>query len=283
MKEGGLRIKGITKKNDANDLITIITVVFNGRDHIENTIKSVISQDYYNVEYIVIDGGSTDGTIQILSKYNDNLDYWISEPDDGIADAFNKGIKLAKGEVIGLINADDYFMPNALRYVMKIHSSSDPKIISGSMIILNHNRPDRLWYSTLAGFEREMTIAHPATFIPLSLYGKNGFFDLNFKVAMDYELLLRMKSQGTNFVLLENVLVTMRAGGISSKQYWRGLKEIYLCQKLYNKNFSPVKANLFIRFRFFQATTMQFLDKIGVGFFVSLIFRRKIFKKSFGL
>ena len=108
--EGGLRIKGYFKKSyEDKPLISIITVVFNGEKYLEQTIQSVINQTYDNVEYIIIDGGSTDGTVDIIKKYEGQIDYWISEEDDGIYDAMNKGINLASGEWINFMNAGDIF------------------------------------------------------------------------------------------------------------------------------------------------------------------------------
>ena len=120
-REGGLRTKGYFKRsydeasalsdNSPLPLVTIITVVFNGEKYLQQTIQSVINQTYDNVEYVVIDGGSTDGTVDIIRKYEDKIDYWVSEPDQGIYDAMNKGIQLAGGEIVGLINSDDCYHP----------------------------------------------------------------------------------------------------------------------------------------------------------------------------
>ena len=108
--EGGLRTQCYFKNSLENKpLVTIITVVFNGEAYLEETIQSVINQTYDNVEYIIIDGGSTDGTLDIIKKYENQIDYWISEKDHGIYDAFNKGISLAQGTLVGIQNADDYF------------------------------------------------------------------------------------------------------------------------------------------------------------------------------
>ena len=104
--EGGLRSKGYFKKNGEKTLlVTVVTVVFNDAEHIEETINSVINQTYDNVEYLVIDGGSTDGTLDILGKYDDQIDYWVSESDKGIYDAMNKGIDLATGEWLNFMNS----------------------------------------------------------------------------------------------------------------------------------------------------------------------------------
>ena len=113
--EGGLRTKGYFKKSyDDKPMISIITVVFNGEKYLEQTIQSVINQTYDNVEYILIDGGSTDGTVDIIKKYGVQIDYWISESDSGIYDAWNKGLSLATGDIIGFCNADDFYEQTTL-------------------------------------------------------------------------------------------------------------------------------------------------------------------------
>ncbi len=105
-------------------LMSIITVVFNGEKFLEQTIQSVINQTYKNIEYIIIDGGSTDGTLDIIKKYKDKIDYWASEKDEGIYDAMNKGIKVAKGKYLAFINADDWYEDNALNHVFSAYSQN---------------------------------------------------------------------------------------------------------------------------------------------------------------
>ena len=111
--EGGLRTKGYYKKSyEDKPLISIITVVYNGEKYLEETILSVINQTYDNVEYIIIDGGSTDGTIDIIKKYNDNIDYWVSEKDRNMYDGINKGLKIASGDIVASLNSDDFYADN---------------------------------------------------------------------------------------------------------------------------------------------------------------------------
>jgi glycosyltransferase involved in cell wall biosynthesis len=117
MTEGGLRINGKYKSGTREmPLVSIITVVLNGAKYIEQTIKSILDQNYANIEYIIVDGGSTDGTLEILKRYNDKIDYWVSERDKGIYFAMNKGISFAKGELIGILNADDFYLEGAVAF-----------------------------------------------------------------------------------------------------------------------------------------------------------------------
>ena len=119
--EGGLRIKNINKKPK----FSLITVVLNNKELLEKTIKSVLNQNFKNFEYIIIDGGSNDGTLEILKKYNDKIDYWLSERDNGIYDAFNKGMELSKGEYLGIINSDDTYRSNALDIISKYTNKNE--------------------------------------------------------------------------------------------------------------------------------------------------------------
>jgi glycosyltransferase involved in cell wall biosynthesis len=201
---------------DNSPLVSIITVVFNGHKHLEKTIQSVIGQTYKKIEFIIIDGGSTDGTIEIIEKYQDYIDYWVSEPDNGIADAFNKGIRRSTGDLIGLINADDWYEPETVQTIVD-NLKSFPAIYSGHMNLLNSkteqlvkvhkSNPDRL--------PQTMRVAHPSTFIPISVYKLVGEYSTEYRSAMDYDFLLRAKALHIEIVVIDKVLSNMRLGGIS--------------------------------------------------------------------
>ena len=122
---GGLRLKNIFKKKKNHFLISIITVVFNGEKYLEETIKSVINQTNKNFEYIIVDGGSTDRTLDIIKKYDQQIDYWISQEDKGIYDAFNKGLKLVSGDVIGIVNSDDTYNNECFEIVKNYFKKND--------------------------------------------------------------------------------------------------------------------------------------------------------------
>ena len=185
--EGGLRTKGYFKKSyDDKPLISIITVVFNGEKYLEETIQSVINQTYSNVEYIIIDGGSTDGTLDIIKKYEDKIDYWVSEKDEGISDGFNKGIKLSKGKILGIINSDDEYIKNIFETISDIFKEKDIDYLYGDMIledeegnIIKEIKPDLKSKSIYGG----MPFGHPTLFIKRKLYDKYGYFNNNYKIA----------------------------------------------------------------------------------------------------
>ncbi len=230
--EGGLRHKGHFKVNDASEpLISIITVVFNGESHIEQTIQSVINQNYNNVEYIIIDGGSTDETLSIIKKYESKIDYWVSEADSGISDAFNKGISLCQGEWVGIINADDWYQPDALTL---LDFNNDAGVLHGNMQNWRGNDKGLVHISTHKDMYRTMSIVHPSVFVRKSVYKQYGFFDPDFKLAMDYELLIRFLSKGVFFVSISEVITNFRDGGASDKGQIGALREVRVAKLRYN-------------------------------------------------
>ncbi len=224
----------MSKKNLQNQKtelskFTIITPVLNGRNNIEQTINSVLSQSFPKIEYIIIDGGSTDGTLEIVKKYENKIAKWISEPDDGISDAFNKGIKLSKGEIIGIINSDDWLEPDAIEKIVEKFNSENPDIICGAVRFWLNEREVNFSYPDLKGLDRETSIHHSSVFIKKSAYEKYGLYDNRYSYAMDYELLLRMKMNGAEFLLINDILSNRRLEGksyISRKSALQETREI---------------------------------------------------------
>jgi glycosyltransferase involved in cell wall biosynthesis len=211
--------------------ISVITVTFNSRECVEKTISSVLAQGYDELEYILIDGGSTDGTLDIIRSYagRDPRIRWNSEPDRGIADAFNKGLLRATGEVIGIINADDEYMPGALEVVARefaAHPGCD--VLHGDMLRQEGDTPlftlrpapldHRIW--------RQMPLNHPAMFVTRRAYERVGLFDMNLWIAMDYDLVLRLFRAGCHFRYLPQTLAIMRYGGASDDRFMAGLREV---------------------------------------------------------
>jgi glycosyltransferase involved in cell wall biosynthesis len=217
MQSGGLRTKGITKESQENmPLITVITVVRNGEKTLEQTILSVINQTYTNIEYIIVDGASTDGTLDIIGTYEDRIDYWISEPDEGIFYAMNKGIELAKGELIGLINSDDWYEIDCCKIVAQHYADRKNTVLYG--LIRNIVQPDIFEiYSCSPEYIYKKMPPHPTVFIPKNVYDKYGYFDISYKYCSDYDLLIRFKKSHVSFYLIETVLANFRFGeGYSS-------------------------------------------------------------------
>ncbi|HBH62451.1 MAG TPA: glycosyltransferase, partial [Nitrospiraceae bacterium] len=170
----------------------IITIVRNGVKTLEKTIQSVLNQTYDNIAYIIINGGSTDGTLDTIRKYEDKIAYWTSEPDSGISEAFNKGITAATGEIIGIINADDYYEPAAVALAVSVLTQTGADIVHGMVQYRDVNgQKTELFSGNDALLYKDMTINHPSVFARRSAYEKIGLFRTDFRYAMDYEWLLR--------------------------------------------------------------------------------------------
>jgi len=220
MIRGGLRTKGISKKGDpGNPLVSIITVVYNGEKHIEQTIESVLNQTYKNIEYIIIDGNSKDGTINILKKYEDKIALWQSEPDGGIYFAMNKGIQLAKGEIIGILNADDYYLPDAVMRIVQANSKNPSDIFYGDMLVVAEGKNDTIQKPDISKMNEMPSIPHPTCFVKKAVYEKAGTFDIRFKISSDYEFLLRCIRKNFKFLYVPEIITTFRQGGISASCY----------------------------------------------------------------
>lgn len=194
-KCGGLRNKGITKKSmDGKLLVTIITPVFNGKLFLAETIKSVLGQTYENIEYIVIDGGSTDGSFEMIRKYEDKLDYWLSEPDSGMYDAINKGLKIASGDILAYLNSDDLYFPNSVEIAVDyFNRHPNTELIYGNCdfigprgeFLYTYRYPGFRWKSYIS--LNTSAIPQPATFWRSVVHKKTGYFDTAFKMCGDFD------------------------------------------------------------------------------------------------
>lgn len=258
--------------------ISMITAVRNGAERLEQTILSVLSQGYSELEYIIIDGGSTDGTLEIIKKYEAFVSHWSSEPDQGIADAFNKGIERATGDIVGIISSDDYLMPGALDKVREAFSISSPDVVYGNAVYEEeHNtvrfivRPDR----TMRNVWRQQPLRHAATFVTRTAYLKWGSFDLAYRYAMDYELILRFFVNGATFHYVDQPLAGFRSGGVSTHSPRKTVAEVRKISL--NYGYSPFKANFFYILKSVKLTLRQFLQRSS--FFVFLNCYRRYSKR----
>lgn len=244
-KARGLRTQAHFKKSYPDKpLISIITVVYNGAKYLEDTILSVLNQTYDNVEYIIIDGASTDGTLDIIRKYEHAIDYWISEKDKGIYDAWNKGVIISAGDWIGFLGADDLYLPDALQqYIERINLVKEIEYISARNILCNDNLDpirtigSRWDYKIFSNF---MNIAHVGSLHHKTLFERYGLYDTSFKICGDYELLLRPAST-LKAEYLELITCYMRNGGISNHSL-APLKEAHKAKILHGKQ--PIIAYL---------------------------------------
>lgn len=203
--------------------ISVITISFNSASTIRDTIKSVLSQDYPEVEYIVVDGKSKDETVEILKSYGDKIK-WISEPDKGIYDAMSKGVKLATGDVVGIINSDDYYPDNqTLSRVAKAFENSAIEAVYGDLQYVDFSDSSKVVRNWKSGeynkenFLKGWMPPHPTFFLKKSVYDKYGYYDATFKSAGDYELMLRMLYRhNIKAGYIPHVQMKMRVGGVSN-------------------------------------------------------------------
>jgi glycosyltransferase involved in cell wall biosynthesis len=205
--------------------ISVITVCYNAKATLEDTLRSVKEQSYNNIEHILIDGASSDGTVDIIRKHEKRLAYWISEPDQGIYDAMNKGIQQATGNLIGFLNADDIFENNmVLGWIAEAFSERDINACYGDLVYVNradstrivryyrskHFTPARIAYGVMP--------AHPTLYLAKDIFKKFGLFRTDYRIAADFEFIARIfGKQMIKFHYIPKVLIKMRTGGVSTR------------------------------------------------------------------
>lgn len=199
--------------------ISIITVCFNSENTIEQAICSVVSQSYQDIEYIIIDGGSTDGTLDIIRKYEDRLSYWISEPDQGIYDAMNKGIDKANGEVVAFLNSDDWYEPDVIRYVAERFEDSGIQVLSGLLYYWTDHRKTVICQHE-NDFRLTMACSHQAVFVRRQLFDRYGKFNLKYAICADYDWLLKLYNEDVPYTYCKEVFTNVRSGGASSRDFY---------------------------------------------------------------
>jgi glycosyltransferase len=212
--------------------VSIITAVHNNRETVEDCLRSVLSQTYPNIEYLVIDGGSTDGTQKIIESYQAKIAHWVSEPDTGIYSALNKGLNLATGEAVGILHSDDvYAHDRVVEKVVEAFGKSGADSIYGNLRYVYRNDPKRVirsWKSSpfIQGkFRYGWMPPHPTFFVKKGVFENYGGFNETLRIAADYELMLRfLEKHRISTYYLPEVLIHMRVGGVSN----RGIKNILL-------------------------------------------------------
>lgn len=248
--EGGRRTLGGGNRTSSPEmpLVTVVTVVKNGAAHLVECIESVLTQSWSNIEYIIIDGGSTDGTMDIIRRYDDRIDYWLSKPDRGIFDAMNKGIALASGQLIGILNADDRYEPGAVTAAAQaLMRFAAPAVFYGDHYLVQMDLGERYEMPASLQFWRGMTICHQAMFVHREVYQRLGGYDLRYRLAADYDFLLRACRAGVPFRHLERFVVDFRDGGASSRALLTGNREVSAILRSYYGPFSsPYLKNLLL-------------------------------------
>ena len=210
--------------------VSLITIAYNSAETIEDTIKSIIAQDYSNIEYIIIDGGSSDKTLSIVDKFKDSITTIISEPDKGIYDAMNKGVQNATGDIVGILNSDDIYADNKVVSSI-VEAIGNKDSIYADLVYVDRDNTDKVTRYWKSGkyrkgiFKKGWMPPHPTFFIKKSCYNQYGNYNLQLKSAADYELMLRMLHKyNISVAYLPEVITKMRVGGQSNVTLLNRLK-----------------------------------------------------------
>ena len=204
--------------------VSLITVSYNSATTIKDTIDSVLAQDYHDLEYVIVDGKSKDTTVDIVKSYSDKISRWISEPDKGIYDGMNKGLKMVTGDVVGMLNSDDFYADHTIiSQVAKVFEDENIDAVFGDLIFVDpknlkkqvRSYSSKGWHP--GKFARGFMPAHPTFFVRRKFYEKYGLFKTDYKIASDYEMLIRLLYvHKLRYKYLPLTMVTMRMGGVSS-------------------------------------------------------------------
>lgn len=245
--------------------VSIITPTYNSEKYIEDCIKSVILQDYQNIEYIIVDGNSTDGSLNIINKYKSKIQIIISEPDSGIYEAINKGILNATGDIIGILNSDDYFISsNVISTIVKKFAQTNTSIILANINYVNNDgvikRKYSIKYFKPWMFRFGFQPAHPAFYSYKTNYLKYGLYNTNYKISSDFDLML-------NFILLNKIkysyldetIINMRLGGISNKNFKN--KIVLNNEILHSLNKNKIFSNIFFIYSKYLFKWVSFIFK----------------------
>ena len=247
--------------------ISVITVVYNNEATIERAICSVLEQNHPNIEYIVVDGGSTDNTLNIINKYSDQIDVIISEKDNGLYDAMNKGVKKATGDVVGILNSDDtYYDKDSLSSVGKAFKMYNTDSIYADVIIVKENKQDSIvrYYSAksfkLWHFRFGHMPGHASFFVKRKYFDIYGLYDTCFKISADFDLVFRfLYINKLSYKYIPKILVRMSLGGVSTQGY-SSIKQMNKELKhIFKKN--NIKSNIIMIYMKYFAKIFQYLYK----------------------
>lgn len=244
--------------------VSLITVVRNGGSAFLRAAESVLAQTYRPIEYIVIDGGSTDGTLDVIERYGDRLAYWISEPDRGISDAFNKGIAAASGQYVGFVNADDWLEPDQIEHAVEGLESRSADFVFGDLC---YHTPDGRLLHVIEGdphyadkiYSRMPALNHPTMLAKRTVFDGTGGFDERYEAAMDYDWALRAHHAGYVGRYAKNVRGHMTLDGTSDRRFIRSLAEVRQIAIAHGQ--SPSKAWLLFGYRVVKGVTRRMLER----------------------
>jgi glycosyltransferase involved in cell wall biosynthesis len=269
---GGCRSAIKRQSSPERPLVSITTIVLNRKETLPQTIMSVLNQSYPNIEYIVVDGASTDGTLEIIKQFDDKIDLWISEPDRGSSDAQNKAISLARGDMVFPLSSDDWIDPDFIELAVKAILSSGVDFVFGDMAMYK----DEKFVSVLKGekdYAKSLMSGNPRFNFPSMLikracYQKIGLLDETYKISNDYEWTLRLHLAGGNGFYESRLMVHRRIGGIADHHPFRSL--LGQLKVLRQHGLPTTKATVIL---------LPYFVRIGVGYFVKLFLPDIIYKK----
>ena len=269
---GGCRSAIKRQSSPERPLVSITTIVLNRKETLPQTIMSVLNQSYPNIEYIVVDGASTDGTLEIIKQFDDKIDLWISEPDRGSSDAANKAISLARGNMVFWLSSDDWIDPDFIELAVKAILSSGADFVFGNMAMYK----DEKFFSVVKGekdYAKSLMSGNPRFNFPSMLinracYQKIGLLDETYKISNDYEWTLRLHLAGGNGFYESRLIVHRRIGGIADQHPFRSILE--RLKILRQHGLPTTKA---------AAIHLPHFVRRGVGYFVKLFLPDIIYKK----
>ena len=220
--------------------LSVITICYNNAEGLKKTFDSIRKIKTDDVEYIVIDGVSTDSTPEVLHQNNDIIDIMVSEKDDGIYNAVNKGIKLAHGSLIGLVHSGDIYLEYAFNGLKELHKTNPDSILYGALKAIKNGEFDSIWGFNAKHLPEKM-IPHLACFVPKSVYEKHGTYDESFKIAADYECFLRFYKAGVSFVFTDTIVCGFNLEGVSQNKTDQTEKEVVAIKKMHDVYKEPCK------------------------------------------
>lgn len=248
--------------------VSIITVVRNNKDTIKDAINSVINQTYKDIEYIIIDGASTDGTVEIVKSYGNKISKFVSEPDKGLYDAMNKGIKLATGDVVGILNSDDFYVDEfVIEKVVKIFEEKEVDSLFADIVFVqsdNLNKVIRYYDSSVftpLTFAYGLAPAHPSFFVKREVYAQYGLFRTDLKIAADFDLMVRfLYKHKISYYYMQEAIIKMRMGGVStsfSSMWLNTIENMRVCRDY------GIKTNIFkMLYRYFHKVSGLFKKEV---------------------